>query len=472
VKWAKACKKAGIKPLFGVEHYITQDRLSRVSPPTKKHDPDGWRNHPNRRYHITTLAITREGWANQMRMLTLAHNRDPETGGGYWYKPRIDWKLLFEHSEGIVATSGCMSSFSSQRILAGELDIAERYLQRMAEVFCDRFFLEFMPIFFDGQDAINDFMFLMHRRHGWPLVVTNDVHYPLADDWDKRTFLLGQNGMNNYDTVGCLYVKTLAELVSDAREIHGTDGVRYLHQGIEGTHQIMRMAEDDIVPVAPEVHYPLPDGFDSSVAYMKHLVKDGWVRRGLPTGEPYRSRILKELDLLERKNFIDQILLVWCIVDFCKKNNIMVGTRGSAAGSLVCYCLGITDLDPLEFDLLFERFVDITRNDPPDIDMDIQHNRRHEVKTFLRGMFGDSSVADICTFAAYRAKGCSRRGCPGARCSGVRDQHHQEPPCGQGQRSRRVLRSEHLSNRGRRWTAIPRPSGSGTPTRSCTSQSL
>jgi len=399
VKWNKACKSAGIKPVFGVEHYITEDHTCRDSPPRKADGLEVWRNHHNRRYHITTLALDDAGWADTMRMLSIAHDK----ARGYWYKPRIDWKLLAHYGQHLVATSGCMSSYSSQRLLGDQWDKAEAYCKKMADVFSDRWYLEVQPNFFEGQELINKFCYTMHLKHGWPLLATNDIHYPKRADHPKRTFLLKQNGMDNYDPLGTLFVLAPKQIRRMFRSQDGRDFTRLFEQAIDNSNELLDRCNCK-PPTAPGVVFPLPTGFKSPTLFLKHLCKEGWQRHGLPLTRLYTKRIEREIRILEEKDFINQILVVWSIMDFCHRNNIMVGARGSAAGSLVCFLIRITDLDPLKFDLLFERFVDITRNDPPDIDVDIQHNRRHEVKIFLRDTYGDARVGDICTFSQYRSR--------------------------------------------------------------------
>jgi DNA polymerase III subunit alpha len=400
VQLEQAAKAAGVRPIFGYEAYCESD------------DPRG-----QLKNHMTLLAMNEEGYRNLQRVVT-------QSWDNYRYKPTTTGQMLADHSDGIIALSGCLGGRLAVAMLGGkgeaehgaDLRSASRVAGRMREVFGDRYYLEVQPhATLEKQHALNQGNAQLSRKLGIPLVATGDVHYPLLAQQDIYPLLHAIARGGNKATLEAasqgweanieLTYHSSAEVMVGLR---GTGlGKREAAQAVASTMEIYERC-DVTLPRLRELVFP--SDMPGPTLFRK-LLSAGWRYRGFHelTGKErriYRARVKYELELIERKGFIDYFLVVGDMVRWAKDNGIPVGpARGSAAASLVCYLLRITEVDPLLFPtLLFERFIDINRHDLPDIDLDFDDEQRWRVRDYLVRRYGAERVGNIGTFTMYRGK--------------------------------------------------------------------
>ena len=400
VQLEQAAQKAGVKPIFGYEAYCETG------------DPRGQLKH-----HMTLLAATPQGYANLQRIVTASWDN-------FKYKPTTTGQMLADHSDGIIALSGCLGGRLATAMLGGkgeaehapDLRAAARVAARMREVFGDRYYLEVQPHgTLEKQHALNQGNAQLSRRLGIPLVATGDVHYPLitqqhlypllhaiARGGNKATLEAASQGWEA--TIELTY-HTSAEVMQGLLD---TGLRRRAAAGAVATTLDIMERCNVTLPKLRELVFP---GDMPGPALFRRLLKAGWAYRGFDqlTGKErrtYRRRVKYELELIEKKGFIDYFLVVGDMVRWAKDNGIPVGpARGSAAASLVCYLLRITEVDPMLFPtLLFERFIDINRHDLPDIDLDFDDEQRWRVRDYLVRRYGEERVGNIGTFTMYRGK--------------------------------------------------------------------
>lgn len=392
VPFYKACRTAGIKPIIGCEMYLTDgDYRERPSMREKKI------------YHQLLLAETMEGYQNLMRLTTEAHLR------GFHYKPRIDRNLLRQYRKGIIATSSCLGGEIPQAILNGNLRHAKELLHEYLDIFGrDHFFLELQDHQMLEQQKVNLQLIEWSREFQIGLVATNDVHYTLQGDAEVHDCLLcigTARKLSEEDRMRFpndqFYLKTAEEM-----------GRLFPHvpQALRNTVEIAQRCQVEL-PLGQRLlpHFPVPDGMSSGI-YLQQLCEKGitW-RYGDRITSEIESRLAYELRVIEQMGFQDYFLIVWDFVRFAREHQIAVGPgRGSAAGSLVAYVLGITDIDPIRFHLLFERFLNPERVTLPDIDIDFDDTRRDEVITYVKRKYGDDRVAQIITFGTMAPRAAIR----------------------------------------------------------------
>ena len=389
VDFYSECKQAGIKPIIGCEVYVAHGSHL---------DKTGAERSPN---HLVLLARNNQGYRNLMQLLTLSHVE------GFHYKPRIDKELLEKYGDGLVALSGCPSAEVPRLIADGNLDEAAKSAVWYKNLFGDGYFLELQShTHVDNLDKINDGLITLSRELDIPLVVTNDSHYVHQSDSPLQ------------DVYICIQTNTT---VQDEKRLRMEDDSYYIKspeemaqlfpdhpEAIENTQVIADMC--DVELTFGETHLPkydTPDGVNAH-EYLSKLCWEGF-RDLYPDSTPEaEDRLRYELEVIQHTRFADYFLVVWDIIDFVRKQEIMFGVRGSAAGSVALYCLGITLVDPLEYRLVFERFLNMERKELPDIDLDFQDDRRDEVLHYVIERYGQDRVAQIITFGTLGARAALR----------------------------------------------------------------
>ncbi len=392
IDFYRACKAEGIKPIIGCEVYVAPKGRSRFD---KVHELDAESR------HLVLLCENEEGYRNLSYMVSMAWTE------GFYIKPRIDLQLLREHSRGLVALSACLAGELPRMLRNGEFENAKSYALEMAEIFGpDHFYLELQDHGIQEQAIVNQGILRIHQETGLPMVCTNDAHYLRKEDAAAHDVLLClQTGKTLDDENRMRYEPQNFYLRSEAE-------MEALFRGYEGavanTAKVAEMCNLDFT--FGTYHLPefqLPPGYDS-YSYLKKLCDEGY-RERYGDDERYRGQLKYEQDMIEKMGFTDYFLIVSDFVHYAKSVGIPVGPgRGSAAGSMVSYCLHITDIDPMKYSLYFERFLNPERVSMPDIDMDFGDTRRGEVVDYVRRKYGDDHVAQIVTFGTMAARGVIR----------------------------------------------------------------
>ncbi|MEJ2311455.1 MAG: DNA polymerase III subunit alpha [Gemmatimonadales bacterium] len=390
----KKARKAGVRPIIGCEAYVAYgDRRVRVKPPDA----------PAEYAHLVLLAADKQGYRNLVRLSSIGYME------GFYRRPRIDHEVLEEHSDGLIALSACLSGEVAKYLALGRTKDARATAEWYARVFGpERYWLEVQNHGIPGQAEVNDGIFQLADELGIGVVATNDAHYLRREDADA------------HDTLLC---------IGTGKDKEDPDRLRFY-----GEESYFKTPEEmgALFPERPDVlantlavaencevqfkrqyylpNFPLPERFDDDTAYLRHLVEEGARRRfGDPLPEAVRERMEYELDVIERTGYAGYFLIVWDFIRAARERGIPVGPgRGSAAGSLVAYALQVTDVDPLEFDLLFERFLNPDRISMPDIDIDFCYERRGEVIDYVREKYGNRSVGQIITFGTMKARAVVR----------------------------------------------------------------
>lgn len=400
-------KKHGVKVVFGVEAYVINSLKDWFA---LKDSENRDAKELRRKGHLVLLACNRKGLSNLNVLVYRAH-RD-----GFYGKPRMDKEMLREHAEGIVATSACMGGVISKvcwDIKDGKATWADavREVQEFDAVFGrGRFFLEIQLNEHAGQKYINECMVKLSQETGVPLTVTTDFHYSQAEEWEAREILHmldWDKTVNDFPErkidaeIKQLYVKSPEEMWLSYQQ-YGRDHILepVIMQAFENTVLIDSLIEN----FEPDTHKRLPtlDYKDPIIEMMQRAVK-GLKRLGLANDERYKKQLLYECKVIAEKGFANYFLVMQSIIEKAKETMLVGEGRGSSAGSLVCYCLGITDYDPVANDLMFERFMDPSRTEEPDIDTDFEDV--DQTKDMLRGMFGKDNVACLSTYGTFQIKG-------------------------------------------------------------------
>jgi DNA polymerase III subunit alpha len=378
--------KHGIKPVVGCELYVTDDR---------RRQEKGYA-------HLTVLAESNEGYANLIRLSSLGYLE------GYYYKPRVDWELLAQHAQGLVALSGCLSGRVSKALEEARPQDAAADLDRLVQIFGrDSTYVEIQNAGLEPQQRINPQLAKLAEATGLPLVATGDVHYLMHEDARAHEALLciqsGDSLKNpnhwRFDT-DQFYFKTPAEMAEDFAGYPDA-----LRRTLEVAERCTVTIETDRL-LLPK--FPTPDGRDA-FEYLAELCEAGLARRYETITDELRDRLQFELKTIREMGFADYFLIVWDFVHFAKTNGIQVGPgRGSAAGSLAAYCLEITDVDPMRYGLLFERFLNPGRKSMPDMDIDFAVAGRDRVINYVSEKYGRDRVAQIITFSTMMARAAVR----------------------------------------------------------------
>ena len=392
IDFYRACKAEGVKPIIGCEVYVTPPGRSRFD---KVHEFDA------ESHHLVLLCENEEGYRNLSYMVSMAWTE------GFYIKPRIDMALLREHHKGLIALSACLAGEIPKRLRNGEYDNARQYALELSELFGPgRFYLELQDHGIRDQTVVNREILRLHEETGIPMVCTNDAHYLRKEDAEAHDVLLciqtgklleDENRMR-YEPRN-FYLRSEAEMEALFGDYEGA---------IENTAKIAEMCNVDFT--FGKYHLPefrLPEGYDS-FSYLRKLCDEGY-RDRYGDNDAHRGQLQYEMDMIEKMGFTDYFLIVSDFVRYAKSKKIPVGPgRGSAAGSMVSYCLYITDIDPVQYSLYFERFLNPERVSMPDIDMDFGDTRRGEVVDYVRRKYGDDHVAQIVTFGTMAARGVIR----------------------------------------------------------------
>ena len=388
VEFYSACKEADIKPILGCELYIALESCHSKGPAEKSP------------YHLTVLAKDNTGYSNLLQLVTKANLE------GFYYKPRVDKDLLAQYRQGLVILSGCPNAEIPRLILEGRLEEAKATAHWYRETFED-FYLEIQR---HGNlpelETINSALLELHQETGIPLVATNDSHYVDQKDAPLQDILI------------CIHTNTT---IHDDKRLKMSDDSLYLKspqemeelfadlpETLENTQRIADMCHVELdFSTLHLPQYPIPEE-EAADDYLARLCWEGLHQRFQQITPELEQRLQYELEVIRRTQFPNYFLVVWDIASFARQQNILFGVRGSAAASLALYCLSVTDINPLEYRLVFERFLNVERKEMPDIDMDFQDDRRDEVIRYLTQKYGADHVAQIITFGTLGAKAAIR----------------------------------------------------------------
>ena len=402
-KWYTQCKKAGIIPILGCEFYIV------------KNDKDIREREYN---HITVLVKNNIGYNNLTKLVTKAWYEQ------FYYKPRITYKDLFENQEGLIVLSGCLSSPVMQQLKEGNTKEAERILDLFNDNIND-FYIEIQPIYFPEGKIVYDRLIDLYnkklKKKGFKTVATNDCHYVKKEQNKLQEILLCIQSSDKMDNPkrwkfdqDDFYLKSRDEMEQSLKECFPKENFK---KALDNTVKISESIDFEF-PLATPIKFPMPE--EDKIKYLYEICNEGMIKRGLYYDKidekqkinyeadkevVYKERLEYELDLIVKKGFIDYFLVIADLVQWAKSKNILVGpARGSAAGSLACFALEITEVEPIKWGLIFERFIDINREDLPDIDIDFEDVRRHEVKEYLENKYGRDRVGNLPTFSTFKGK--------------------------------------------------------------------
>jgi len=388
-------KARGIKPIIGCEMYLSPTDLHSKNPDSAD----------RKRHHLILLAKNEAGYKNLMRLITIAHLE------GFYYKPRIDKTVLRSHSDGLIGLSACAEGEVPSTAISGNMEKAEKLALEYQEIFgVGNFYLELMhhPAYAPQQIA-NDALIAISKKHNIPLVATNDIHYVKEDDASIQDILLciqtnrkvdDKNRMNMMDFK--LHLKSPDEMAEHFKDVP---------EALANTQEIVAKCNLEIKLGETQLpHFNVPEG-ETTETYLRKLTEQGLEKRFKPDDilNVHRDRMEFELSVIEKTGFASYFLIVQDMINWAKNQGIVVGPgRGSAAGSFVSYLIGITNLDPIKYDLLFERFLNPERISMPDIDMDFADDRRDEVLDYVREKYGNDHVAQIITFGTMAARAAIR----------------------------------------------------------------
>jgi DNA polymerase-3 subunit alpha len=395
IEFYEACRASGIKPLIGMEAYLaTRSRFDR--------DP----KRDGERFHLTLIARNEIGYRNLVQLTTAAHLE------GFYYKPRIDRELLRNHAEGLIALSGCLSGEIPKAILSGAMKRAEELIAEYREIFGEPyFFLELgAHLNLPEQRRVNEALVTLGKKFNVPLVATQDIHYLTPHDAEAHDVLL------SVQTGSRINEKNRLTLKDDDFSFRSEEEMRAvfpdLPEAIENTKHVADLVDLTLpLGVTQLPSFPLPKG-QTPDGELRRLCEEGLVRRFGANAKEHaaiRERLAYELSVIAKTGFASYFLIVADVVSWAKKQGIVVGPgRGSAAGSLVSYLLGITNIDPLAYGLMFERFLNPERISLPDIDLDFADYRRDEVVAYITATYGQDHVAQIGTFGTMAARAAIR----------------------------------------------------------------
>ncbi len=389
VDFYTACLDAGVHPVIGCEMYLCPNMDEKI--------------YANREYsHLILLCENNTGYQNLMYLCSEAFIR------GFYYKPRIDYQLLREHSEGLICLSACLSGDLPKLLLDGRIAEAEKYIREMSEMFGpDHFYIEIMDHGIADEKRVLPRLIEMSERTGIPLVATNDCHYMHREDAETQEVLMCIQTGKNLDDENRMRMET------DQLYVKGENEMLALFPGhadaVQRSHDIaMRCNVTFDFNTVHLPHFPVPEG-ETSDTLLRKLTEEGFAKRYRPDDQVARDRLEYEIGVITQMGYVDYFLIVWDFVKFAKDSGIMVGPgRGSGAASIVAYCLNITQLDPIKYSLTFERFLNPERVSMPDIDMDFCYERRQEVINYVARKYGQDHVCQIITFGTMAARGVIR----------------------------------------------------------------
>uniref|UniRef100_A0A6M3M3Y1 Putative DNA polymerase n=1 Tax=viral metagenome TaxID=1070528 RepID=A0A6M3M3Y1_9ZZZZ len=381
IKFQKCCVENEIKPILGCEMYIVEDFHNKVD--------------KEKRGHILVLVKDAAGWQNLTKMLSIA-NMD-----GFYYKPRIDYKTLLDHSEGLIISTACAASFIYN-------NNGEEFFKQLAKNNED-FYLEIMPINYEGQVKHNKKILSLKRKFPQlKLIATNDCHYPNHDDSKVQEVLLAiQTKVKwndpkrwKFETTD-LFLKSKNEMLESFKKNHSYIDNKIIEEALENTIDVAKKC--NFLIARSEVFFP--NIVDDARKYIEDYCYNNFQLKIKENKGKYRKRLLYELDMLEKLGFLQYFIIIQDIVLWCKNKNIFIGVgRGSVGASLIAFLLEITRVDPIKHDLMFERFISPDRIDVPDIDIDFEDVKRKEVRTYLENKYGKYNIASVSTFLQMKSK--------------------------------------------------------------------
>jgi len=403
----KGCREQGIKPIIGTEAYMAlESRHERPRRRGRKQDDSGGDTDDGQKlyYHLTLLAESDAGYRNLLKLSSLAYLE------GYYYKPRMDWEMFENHAEGLIATTGCLGSVVQQPLIRGNFDQALRRAARLQDIFGrDNMFVELQDHGIPEQHSCNPMLLEIAKKLKAPLLATNDLHYTTRE------------GAVAHDALLCVQTQSLMS-DPDRFKFHGDE--HYLKSATEmrtlfdelpescdNTLWVAERADVTIEFGKPQLpDFPIPDEFEGDDDYLKHLAFEGAKRRwGHNLSAEVVERLTYELRVISDMGFSAYFLITWDLIQHARSQGIRVGPgRGSAAGCAVAYALQIVDLDPIKYDLLFERFLNPGRSSMPDIDMDFDDRRRDEMIRYTAETYGREHTAQIITFSSIKARAAVR----------------------------------------------------------------
>lgn len=391
VEFYKQAKKNGIKPIIGCEVYVAARGM-------KDRDPKLDSN----QYHLVLLAKNEEGYRNLIKLVSLGFT------DGFYYKPRVDLAVLRQYSGGLIALSACLAGKVATELANGNYETAKNAALEYREIFGEgNFYLELQDHGIQEQQLVNQELVRLSKETGIPLVATNDVHYVNREDSKSQDILLCIQTGKSVEDEGRLKFQGNEFYLKSPDEMY--ELFKYAPESIGITAEIADKCNLDFE--FGKVHLPafeVPEGFDSN-SYLKHLCYEGLGRKYEVITDELRERAQYELSVITQMGYADYYLIVWDYVKFAKDHGIMVGPgRGSGTGSLVAYCLGITNIDPIKYNLIFERFLNPERISMPDFDVDFCYARRQEVIDYVIGKYGKDRVAQIITFGTMAARAAIR----------------------------------------------------------------
>jgi DNA polymerase III subunit alpha len=402
-----ACQNAGVTPLLGTEAYMAYDRRDeRIQVRGSAMDDTGGDAEGGKKayYHLTLLAEDNQGYANLIKLASRAFLE------GYYRKPKVDWELLADHSAGVIATTGCLGGHVAQSLLNGNFDEALAKAGRLQDIFGrDNLFVELQDHGIEAQHRVTPQLIDIARRLDAPLLATNDSHYTRPEDAQAHDALLCVQTKATIDQANRFKFSGSGHYVKSAAEMRRL--FAELPEACDNTLWIARRADVRIELGKPKLpHFPIPSGFATDGEYLEHLAFAGAKERwGDPLPDHVVERIAYELRVIEDMGYSAYFLIVWDLIRHAKDNGIRVGPgRGSAAGCAVAYCLRITELDPIRYDLLFERFLNPSRASMPDIDMDFDSRYRDEMIRYAAQRYGRDHVAQVITFGTIKARASVR----------------------------------------------------------------
>ena len=392
IDFYKACQAEGIRPIIGCEVYVA---------PNSRFDRE-LGNSEERYHHLVLLAENNIGYQNLMKIVSKGFLE------GFYYKPRIDYEVLEKYSEGIIALSACLAGVVSNNLLKGFYAEAKNAALKLQSIFGENnFFLEMQDHGMQEQKTVNQGMLRLSQETGIKLVATNDVHYTFAEDVDPHDILLCIQTQKKVSDENRMRYEGGQYFLKSPEEMSTI--FPYAKEALENTYEIGQRCNVTIVfgeyklPV-----YPVPEDY-TAYEYLDSLCREGLKTRYEPVPDELWERLDYELDTIRSMGFVDYFLIVWDFIKYAKDNKIMVGPgRGSAAGSIVSYALEITDIDPIKYNLLFERFLNPERVSMPDIDIDFCYERRQEVIDYVTSKYGKDKVVQIVTFGTMAARAVIR----------------------------------------------------------------
>ena len=392
VDFYRACKKADIKPIIGCEVYVApRTRFDKV------HELD------SEARHLVLLCRNEEGYRNLSYMVSCAFTQ------GFYIKPRVDMDMLRKHSRGLIACSACLGGEIPRRLLANDYEGAKAHALEMRDIFGeDGYYLELQDHGIPSQRQVNAGIIRLHEETGIPIIATNDAHYLTREDAETQDILMCIQMGKTLDDPGRMKFETEEFYIKSEQEMLAL--FPQYPEAIENTAKIAELCSMDFE--FGHYHLPefkLPQGWEDATEYFKHLCRKGFEWR-YPNGtEENRKQLEYEMGVIEQMGFVDYFLIVSDFIGYAKSHGIPVGPgRGSAAGSMVSYCLNITDIDPLKYSLYFERFLNPERVTMPDIDIDFCIRRRQAVIDYVSQKYGADHVAQIVTFGTMKAKAAIR----------------------------------------------------------------